>query len=122
MKAFGTAIESAVASLTSFKEAEADRIRRMAELHLSPAKASHVILTAFRKGIISSLQIANVCRMWEEPPHDEFRPRTAWSLFNAFTEVLKPRSVSAPQAFVAQTIRLNGLMLPEGKDEPQTAA
>ena len=35
------------------------------------------------------------------------------SLMNAFTEVLKPRAVTAPQAFVAQTIRLNGLMLPE---------
>lgn len=113
MKAFGTAIGSAVASLTSFRDAEGVRIRRMAEMHLAPAQASHVILTAFRKGIISSLQIANVCREWEEPSHEDFRPRTAWSLFNAFTEVLKPRAVTAPQAFVAQTIRLNGLMLPD---------
>ena len=26
---------------------------------------------------------------WREPSHDEFRPRTAWSLFNAFTEAHK---------------------------------
>jgi hypothetical protein len=122
MRAFSTAISTAVASLTSFKEAEAVRIQRMAEMELSPAQASHVILTAFRRGIISSLQLPRVCKEWEEPSFEDFRPRTAWSLFNAFTEVLKPRAVTAPQAFVAQTIRLNGLMLPEGTDVPHVTA
>lgn len=122
MKAFGTAISGAVASLTSFKEAEEQRIQRMAGTELSPSQASHIILTAYRRGVISSLQLPKVCQAWEEPPHDDFRPRTTWSLFNAFTEVLRPRAVAAPSAFVAQTIRLNGLMLPEGKDVPHTAA
>src|SRR5439155_23364020 len=105
-----------------FKEVEAARIARMAGMELTPEQASHVILAAFRRGIISSLQLPKVCGEWESPRHEEFKPRTAWSLFNAFTEVLKPRAVSAPQAFVAQTIRLNGLMLPEATDAPQTAA
>src|SRR5207253_1672947 len=95
MKAFGTAISSAVAGLTSFKEAEELRIRRMAAMELSPEQASHVILSALRRGIISSLQLPKVCEAWEEPPHEEFRPRTAWSRFNAFTEVLKPRAIAA---------------------------
>lgn len=118
MRAFGTAISGAVASLTSFKEAEADRIRRMCEMELTPAEASHIILSAYRRGVISSLQLPHVCKEWEEPSHDDFRPRTAWSLFNAFTEVLKPRAIAAPQNFVAQTIRLNGLIL----TEPATVA
>jgi hypothetical protein len=123
MKAFGTAIGSAVASLTSFKEAEQLRIQRMSEMELNPAQASHVILQAYRKGIISTLQLPLVCKEWEDPSHEDFNARTAWSLFNAFTEVLKPRSVSAPQQFVSSTIRLNGLMLPEApKGEPVTAA
>ncbi len=122
MRAFGTAIGTAVASLTSFKEAEQGRIRRMAEMDLSPAQASHLILTAFRRGVISSLQLPKVCEVWENPTHDDFKPRTAWSLFNAFTEVLKPRAVTASNTFVAQTIRLNGLMLPEGMDVPHLAA
>jgi hypothetical protein len=113
MRAFGTAIGGAVASLASFKDAEEHRIKRMQKLELTPSQASHLILTAFRRGIISSVQIAKVCEAWENPPHDEFKPRTAWSLMNSFTEVLKGRTVTAPQAFVSQTIRLNGLMLPE---------
>src|SRR5947209_6663411 len=86
MKAFGTAIATAVASLTSFQEAEAERIKRLAAMELTPKDAAMVILTAFRRGIISSIQIGKVCEAWENPPHDDFRPRTAWSLFNAFTE------------------------------------
>jgi hypothetical protein len=121
MKAFGQAIAGAVASLTGFREAEEARIRRMAGRELTPAEASHIILAAYRRGIISTLQQPRVCAEWEEPRHDDFRPRTAWSLFNAFTEVLKPRAVSAPQAFVASTIRLNALMLPAG-DAPQLVA
>lgn len=113
LKAFGVAIATAVAGLASFRLVETERIRAMADTVLTPERASHVILTALRRGIISALHLPKVCAAWEHPPHADFAPRTAWSLFNAFTEALKPRAVSAPQAFVAQTIRLNGLMLPE---------
>jgi hypothetical protein len=30
---------------------------------------------------------------WRKPQHEEFEPRTAWSLFNCFTEVLKNTSL-----------------------------
>jgi hypothetical protein len=115
LQRFGNAIAEAVTSLASFRDAEAARIQRLAETELTPANASHLILSAFRRGIISSVQIADVCKEWETPRHDDFKPRTAWSLFNAFTEILRNRAITAPQTFVAQTIRLNGLMLPEVK-------
>jgi len=121
MRAFGSAIGQAVASLASFKDMEATRIQRLAELELTPAAASHCILTAYRRGIINSHQIDPVVKEWEEPRHEDFRPRTAWSLFNALTEILRDRAISSPQTFVASTIRLNGLMLPEVKAEPATA-
>ena len=111
-----------VANLTSFKEAEEARIRRMCELDLSAQAASHIILSAYRRGIISALQLPKVCAEWEEPRHDDFKPRNAWSLFNAFTEILKPRAVTAPQTFVASTIRLHGLMLPAAEPAPVALA
>jgi hypothetical protein len=30
---------------------------------------------------------------WRKPRHEEFEPRTAWSLFNCFTETLKETSL-----------------------------
>jgi hypothetical protein len=117
LKLFGQSIAEAVTSLASFRDAEAGRIRRLSELELTAIAASHFILTAYRRGIINSHQIADVCKEWETPQHEDFRPRTAWSLFNAFTEVLRNRAITAPQQFVATTIRLNGLMLPENSDK-----
>ncbi len=111
LKHFDSAISEAVASLASYKDSETLRIQRMMDTELSSQEASHLLLSAYRNGIISALQLPKVCKEWEEPRYEDFKPRTAWSLFNAFTEILKPRSVSAPQAFVNQTIKLNALML-----------
>ena len=113
LKAFGSAIANGVASLASFRDGEESRIRVLTATELDPVHANHLILSAFRRGIINSQQIADVCNEWEKPRHDDFAPRTAWSLLNCFTEILKPRAISNPQAFVASTIRLNGLLLPE---------
>ncbi len=38
---------------------------------------------------ITASQIPHVVQEWRKPSHPEFEPRTAWSLFNAFTEVQK---------------------------------
>ena len=43
---------------------------------------------------------------WEESKHEEFYPRTAWSLFNAFTEVQKG---SPPRAQMEGSLRLSAL-------------
>ena len=122
MKAFGTAISGAVASHATFKEIETLRIKTMAEMELTPAMASHIILSAYRHGIISTSQPPKVCLEWEELQHVDFMPQTAWSLFNVFTEVMKVRSITTPHRFVAQTIRLNGLILPAAETAPHLVA
>jgi hypothetical protein len=38
---------------------------------------------------MSASRLPKVIEAWEEPAHEEFIPRTAWSPFNAFTEVQK---------------------------------
>jgi len=43
---------------------------------------------------------------WDEPRHEEFAPRTTWSLFNAFTEVQKG---SGPRAQMEGSLRLSSL-------------
>jgi hypothetical protein len=47
MKAFGMAIGAAVASLTSFRDTEAVRIQRMAEMHLNPARMKPLSMLPF---------------------------------------------------------------------------
>lgn len=39
--------------------------------------------------VITPTQVPDVLKEWREPSHEAFRPRTLWSLFNAYTEVFK---------------------------------
>ena len=54
----------------------------------------------------SASRLPKVIEAWEEPRHEEFSPRTAWSLFNAFTEVGKEGS---PRAQMEGSLRLASL-------------
>jgi hypothetical protein len=109
---FSTAIANAVMSLKGFKEVEETRIRTMMVAELKPEVADSLILKSYEKGIISSLQLPAVIKEWREPSFEEFQPRTAWSLFNAFTSVLRERATSQPTQFTVQTMRLNSLLGP----------
>ncbi len=55
---------------------------------------------------IPASQIPKVLDAWERPRHEEFVPRSAWSLFNAFTEIGKARS---PRQQMEETLRLTGV-------------
>ena len=54
-----------------------------------------------------------VLQQWRNPPFEEFRPRTAWALLNAFTAAMKERGGSQPQSYAAQTMRLHAMLDPE---------
>lgn len=51
-----------------------------------------------------------VIEAWDEPKHEEFRARPAWSIFNAFTDVQKG---SPPRAKIEGSLRLLSLFRKE---------
>jgi len=57
--------------------------------------------------------VTDLLHKWRQPEHDDFRPRNAWSLFNACTEVfkrIKPHTVvNRSQALHGQFDGLIGL-------------
>lgn len=59
---------------------------------LSVDAADHLMVEAVRRDVLPTSNLPKVIEAWERPAHEEFAPRTAWSLFNAFTEVSKSRS------------------------------
>ncbi len=59
---------------------------------LSPEMADHLMVEVVRRDVLPASRLPQVIAAWERPAHEEFAPRTAWSLFNAFTEVQKSRS------------------------------
>jgi hypothetical protein len=56
--------------------------------------------------VLPASRLPKVIEAWDEPRHEEFVPRTAWSLFNAFTEVQKG---AGPRQQLEGTLRLSAL-------------
>ena len=51
--------------------------------------AYHTMVQAAHQNVIPYSRIRKVREEWHEPKHEEFKDRTAWSLYNAFTETVK---------------------------------
>jgi hypothetical protein len=109
---FREAIAHAAGRLEAFRASESACVRLMQAAALDDRDAESLILRAWESRIVSHLQLPRVISEWREPSHEQFRPRTRWSLFNAFTEVLRPFSESNPQAFAGRTFGLNRLLVP----------
>jgi hypothetical protein len=74
-------------------QVQLDRVQAYKEFPIKDSKASLIIMKAFEKGLVSTTKIAPVWEEWLNPRHESFQERNAWSLFNAFTEVIKQSSL-----------------------------
>lgn len=61
---------------------------------LDDTHAHDLLVRAVEKDAVSRMKMLDVLSEWREPRHKEFQPRTAWSMFNAFTETLKGSSLA----------------------------
>jgi hypothetical protein len=64
------------------------------------------MIEALKANVLPAWRLPKVVEAWEEPKHEEFSPRTAWSLFNAFTEVERG---AGPRQQMEGTLRLSAL-------------
>jgi hypothetical protein len=95
-----------LSQVTVLKSRTDEEIAGMKVLPMSPERAHHVMVSAIRSGITPASRLPKILEAWDEPKHQEFEPRTAWSLFNAFTEVLKAGS---PRQQMEGSLRLASL-------------
>jgi hypothetical protein len=83
------------------------RIEGYKAAELSDTAAHDVMIRATDSGVVAFNKLGYVIEEWRNPTHEEFQARTGWSLFNAFTEVLKRYSqIELPR----RTMALHGLM------------
>ena len=78
-----------LSQVSAMRERTDAEIAAMKARELPPAGAHHLMVEAIRAGVLPASRLPKVIAAWEEPKHEEFSPRTAWSLFNAFTEVFR---------------------------------
>lgn len=92
--------------VSSMRERMDAEIAAMKGRALPQAQAHHLMVEAIRARVLPASRLPKVIEAWEEPPHPEFSPRTAWSLFNAFTEEQKS---NAPRAQMEGSLRLSAM-------------
>ena len=82
------------------------RIEAYRDLRLTDSRAHYLVVRATDCRAITTSQIPSVLAHWRKPEHEEFHPRNAWSLFNAFTEVFKEIN---PHTAITRGDALHGL-------------
>ena len=65
------------------------RVLAYKEEPVTDTRAHDIIIRAVDCAAITPAQIPNVLEQWRRPAYEDFTSRTAWSLWNAFTEVFK---------------------------------
>src|SRR5262249_33725642 len=100
-------VERAVGRLADLRNLQAKRIDAYKAAGLTDERIVHdlVVRSVYARALPGS-QIMDVVNEWHVPRHEQFQPRTVWSLFNAFTETLKGSLTLLP----SRTQALHGLL------------
>jgi hypothetical protein len=100
-------IEGAVGRLGDLRRTQESRFTAYKERELSDSTAHDLLIQALDARVLPVTALPNVLRQWRQPQHPEFRGgKTAWRLFNAFTEGLKGHLDALPR----RTQALHGLL------------
>jgi len=113
-------IEACFAGIKEFRKQQEMFYGHLDERPISQEEAYHLIVKAAQANVVNKTRILRVAEEWdwqdrgpqnddEEKSriwHPEFKPRTAYSLFNAFTEVQKDRMKVNPVQTNIQTMGL----------------
>jgi hypothetical protein len=100
-------VNDALGRLGSLRRSQEVRIDGYKNSKMKDDKAYATIVRATLAKVIPNARIKDVVEQWHEPAHKEFEPRTGWSLFNGFTEVLKQYPA---EQLSGRTQVLHGLM------------
>ena len=93
----GERMPAAIKQLNEFWLRYEQRISRYQSHGMNDGAAHDLIIRAVDAGVCSNRLIPSVLEEWRNPRHKEFHPRTAWSLFNGFTEALKGNLFELPR-------------------------
>jgi hypothetical protein len=100
-------VTNAVALLGEHRRIQDKRIAVYQNSGLTDSEVNDTLIDALDSKVIGPTKIPRVLKQWRTPAHPEFQERTAWSLFNGFTEVMKG---VRPEAIVQKTQLLHGVM------------
>lgn len=101
----------AIDDLESFRVSQGRFFQSLRDVELTDKDTYHLTGRMAREaGVITPGEIINVLDEWHKPSHEEFAPRTAWSLHNAVTEVSKRIENRNGAKFIERTQLLSSFL------------
>lgn len=95
-----------LSQVSTLRDRHGAEIEAMRARELSPGDAHHLMVAAVRSRVLPSSRLPKVIEAWDTPEFPDFQPRTAWSLYNAFSAAIRSRS---PRAQIEDTLRLTAV-------------
>jgi hypothetical protein len=99
-------LERAVGRLGDLRRSQQQRFDAYKNVHLTDGQAHDIVVRALDARVAPVTRLPAILKEWRSPRHAEFSDRTAWSLFNSFTEILKGQLGVLP----ARTAALHGIL------------
>ena len=99
-------VDRAVEKIIDMRQWQERRIEAYRRTELTEPKVHDIVVRALDRGIVPVTKVPALLSEWRKPSFDQFQERTAWSLFNAFTFVLKGNQ----QALPGRTVALHSLL------------
>ncbi len=89
-------VHTAVGRLADLRQYQDERIHSYQETSLTDATVHDLVNRALDARVLPVTQVPAVLEEWRQPSHEEFAAagKTAWRLFNAFTETWKGRNLA----------------------------
>lgn len=85
-------LTDAVARIPEVQDTQREKVEIMKNRAVSDQMADHIIMEAASAGVVPASSALKVRNEWLKPSFEDFAPRTAWSLHNAFTEIFKQQT------------------------------
>jgi hypothetical protein len=99
-------VQGSIGKLMIAWQQQDQRIERYKDHDLTDEQVHDIVIRSVDVGILPNRKLPELLHEWREPRYEDFQPRTAWSLFNGYTEVLKGNLTELPR----RTERLHGLL------------
>ncbi len=100
-------VAEASGKIAQARISQAQRIEAYKSTDLDDAQVHDLLIRSVDCQVMANSYIAKVLAEWRDPRHAAFEDRTAWSLFNGFTQVFKDTN---PLDLTARSVRLHGLL------------
>jgi hypothetical protein len=100
-------VNTAVAQLVEKWTSQDNRIAAYKQLTLTDEEVHDIAIRSVDLNVFPITMVPKLLSEWREPTYEEFEPRTGWSLFNAYTQVLKDAGSLA--LLPKRTMALHGL-------------